>query len=91
MNNLLRSVLTLIMFFCLPYCFRILLILNLTRRRYSFLAAFLMAIVFFLLSIMYATEGRLIIGVLMFLFSFIGGYPIQYLLFPEIKKLIKKE
>jgi len=90
MNGLLRFAATLILFFCIPYLFRVIIISNVTRSRFALFSSFIVGTLFFLLSIMYLSEDSLIIGAIMFLFALAGGFPTLYLLYPILKSQIKK-
>jgi len=81
-----KFIITLGLLFCLPFIIRFLLIRGVTRKPLALLTPLLLGCVNFVISIMYVDEYPLIIGICMFLFAFIGGYPISYFLYPIVQR-----
>ncbi len=76
------------LFFIMPYLFRIFLRKGMSRKWYALCTAILLALTFFILSMMHVKEDALLIGSIMFLLILIGSYPTQYFLYPIQSKLI---
>ena len=88
MTGLLKCAFFLGMFFFVPILLRWLLNRELTRNHFSLFVSTSMAVIFFLISIMYGDKHPIIIGLLMVLFAIAGGYPTAYLGYPILMKRI---
>ena len=86
MIEITKTIITLILFAVTPYfLFWLLISPKITRHRYALFTAFLVGLFFFLLGAMY---GTFVIGLILLIFAFPGGYPVAYLLYPNLKAFI---
>ena len=88
MNATLRCIATPVLFLVLPYLFRWFLSIGMTRGRYALAASLSLGTTFFLLTIMFVEEDALLLGVIIFVLALIGGYLPNYLMYPDLKKIV---
>jgi hypothetical protein len=80
-----------VLFLSLPYLFRLMLKKGVKRIRYALLTSFLLALTFFILSILFVNEDQFVIGLVMFVLTFIGSYATQYLLYPPLERYVNSD
>lgn len=76
------------LFLCIPYLFRFIIKKGVSRHCYAMLTSLILALTFFLLSILFVTDDTFLIGTVMFILALIGGYPAQYFLYSIISKYV---
>jgi hypothetical protein len=89
MKDGLRLFITVCIFICPPLVTILLVKAEIGRRLFALIMSCSVGIQFFLISVMYARHGQLIIGGMLFAFALIGGYPTAYLLYPSTVEKIK--
>jgi len=83
-----KSAVTLGLFIILPIIFLWLLQARVSRKLFALFTSLLMALTFFLLSILFVNKDPLVIGTIMFTLALIGSYPTQYFLYPVLSRHI---
>ena len=78
------------LFLCIPYLFRFIIKKGVSRHRYAMLTSLILALTFFLLSILFVTDDPFSVGTIMAILSLIGGYPTQYFLYPITSKVVNR-
>ncbi len=86
-----KILITIVLFIVLPYILRILLKNGITHNRFAVITSLLYATLFFLLSIMFAKNNSIVIGVILFLCIMIGGLPTSYMVYPILHKNVNPE
>ncbi len=63
---------------------------KITRSQFALIMSFAVGLQLFLLTIMFVEKLTIIIGLILFLLAFLGGYPSAYFLYPRHKARVEK-
>lgn len=91
MSNIAKLLITFGIFLIPPFVFaRLILIPRISRVMFSLFCTLLVGFQLFFVTLMYADYKPWMIGGILFIFAFLGCFPVFYLLYPGLKSRIEK-